>query len=149
VTQASNKVRRWERRRNLIKVTSKPPLPGWDDDLLRDDYLPPPGDDWPPLNITYRMARASAFYMTDEGPNEQTTNWPSNGWGQIVGPAQGQRILKSSPSSRTVDRIRFAGGVEQRRKSCAFLGVHCISPSLCHVLLIPDQVCRSGKGLAN
>jgi hypothetical protein len=48
---------RWMRRQELIKKTRMPPLPGWDDDLLADDYLPPPGDDWPPTNVVYQQGQ--------------------------------------------------------------------------------------------
>jgi hypothetical protein len=48
---------RWLRRRELIKKTRMPPLPGWDDDLLSDKYLPPPGDDWPPTNVVYQQGQ--------------------------------------------------------------------------------------------
>jgi hypothetical protein len=57
--------------------------------------------------------------------------------------------LPASPLRRVVaiQSFRFARGVEQRRKSCAFLVVHCISPSLCHVLLVPNQVPKRRRRL--
>jgi hypothetical protein len=48
---------RWKRKRHLTKVTRMAPLPGWDDDLLADSYLPPPGDDWPPTNVVYQKGQ--------------------------------------------------------------------------------------------
>jgi len=37
------------RKIDLVKATNAPPPHGWDSDLRSADYLPPPGDDWPPL----------------------------------------------------------------------------------------------------
>jgi hypothetical protein len=48
---------RWIRKRELIKKTRMAPLPGWDDDLLSDQYLPPAGDDWPPTNVVYQQGQ--------------------------------------------------------------------------------------------
>jgi hypothetical protein len=37
-----------QRQAKLILATLDHPPKGWDSDLLSDDYLPPPGDSWPP-----------------------------------------------------------------------------------------------------
>ena len=37
-----------QRKLKLILATMDHPPKGWDDDLRSPDYLPPPGDDWPP-----------------------------------------------------------------------------------------------------
>src|SRR6516225_10662856 len=36
------------RKIDLVKATRQQPPPGWADDLRSPDYLPPPGNDWPP-----------------------------------------------------------------------------------------------------
>jgi hypothetical protein len=36
----------------IILATNKLPPKGWDDDLQSPDYLPPPGDSWPPTGRT-------------------------------------------------------------------------------------------------
>jgi hypothetical protein len=36
------------RRTRLILAAREIPPPGWDDDLRSPDYVPPPGDAWPP-----------------------------------------------------------------------------------------------------
>src|SRR6516225_1967131 len=36
------------RKMDLVKATRQQPPPGWADDLRSPDYLPPPGNDWPP-----------------------------------------------------------------------------------------------------
>ena len=38
------------RKIDLVKATRQMPPPGWADDLRSPDYLPPPGDAWPPSN---------------------------------------------------------------------------------------------------
>ena len=38
----------WQRQREIVLATLDHPPKGWSDDLLSDDYLPPPGDAWPP-----------------------------------------------------------------------------------------------------
>ena len=37
-----------QRQIKLVLATMDHPPKGWDDDLRSPDYLPPPGDDWPP-----------------------------------------------------------------------------------------------------
>jgi hypothetical protein len=38
----------FQRQAKLILATLDHPPPGWDEDLRSPDYLPPPGDEWPP-----------------------------------------------------------------------------------------------------
>ena len=38
----------WHLKRKIIMATLDHPPKGWDDALRRPDYLPPPGDAWPP-----------------------------------------------------------------------------------------------------
>ena len=37
-----------QRQQKIILATLDHPPKGWDSDLLSDDYLPPPGNEWPP-----------------------------------------------------------------------------------------------------
>jgi hypothetical protein len=39
-----------QRQIQLVLATMDHPPPGWDSDLRSPDYLPPPGDAWPPSN---------------------------------------------------------------------------------------------------
>ena len=41
-----------QRQIKLVLATMDHPPPGWDDDLRSPDYLPPPGDEWPPTGRT-------------------------------------------------------------------------------------------------
>jgi hypothetical protein len=41
----------WDRKRKLIMATMQIPPPNYADDLLRPDYLTPPGEEWPPTTI--------------------------------------------------------------------------------------------------
>ena len=38
----------WCLKRDIVMATRDHPPKGWDDDLRSPDYLPPPGDEWPP-----------------------------------------------------------------------------------------------------
>ena len=42
----------WHLKRKIIMATLDHPPKGWDDDLRSPDYLPPPGDAWPPTGRT-------------------------------------------------------------------------------------------------
>jgi hypothetical protein len=54
------------RKIDLVKATRQMPPPGWADDLRSPDYLPPPGDDWPP-NTAERLGRLKLVYDKDRG----------------------------------------------------------------------------------
>jgi hypothetical protein len=41
----------WDRKRRLIAATNKLPPANYADDLLSDEYLPPPGAEWPPTTV--------------------------------------------------------------------------------------------------
>src|SRR6516164_6485494 len=41
-----------QRQIKLVLATMDHPPKGWDDDLRSPDYLPPPGDEWPPTGRT-------------------------------------------------------------------------------------------------
>ena len=54
-----------ERRWRLILATHQIPPKGWDSDLRSPDYLPPPGNDWPP-GTAERSGRLKVVYDRDK-----------------------------------------------------------------------------------
>jgi hypothetical protein len=56
----------WTRRKSIIKATSQIPPKDYAEDLWRDDYLPPPGDEWPPINIVRDPVSGFRFVSGDK-----------------------------------------------------------------------------------
>jgi hypothetical protein len=54
------------RKIDLVKATRQMPPKGWDSDLRSPDYLPPPGDQWPP-GSGERSGRLKLVYDKDRG----------------------------------------------------------------------------------
>jgi hypothetical protein len=53
------------RKIDLVKATRQMPPKGWDSDLRSPDYLPPPGNDWPPGRE--QSGRLRLVYDRDRG----------------------------------------------------------------------------------
>ena len=54
------------RKMDLVIATRQMPPKGWDSDLRSPDYLPPPGNDWPP-GTAERSGRLKLVYDKDRG----------------------------------------------------------------------------------